>query len=224
LREKKMSTKANGESGDTSVRALRPRLWKGAKALGAVYELNNHCLQVLSALARAEPLRCPLTIVMHQRPLWSALDAEARSRAAQNPVALLDMQFKSEEWWQKALQGRSKRWKQIPPPDECFPGKQAAKLARETLMLAWPTARDDQHAASLMFGMSSSVAERVAALTPQHIEQIASRHSRELRPRWEHRPMYWRTLLVAAQGRDDAALREVHLYSLQLIASEVQKI
>jgi hypothetical protein len=36
--------------------------------------------------------------------------------------------------------------------------------------------------------------------------------------------MYWRTLLVAAQGGDDAALREVHLYSLQLIATEVQKI
>ena len=219
-----MSTKTNGESGDTSVRALRPRLWKGAKALGAVYELNDHCLQILSALASAEPLKCPLSIVMHQRPLWGALDAEARRRAAQNPVALLDMQFKSEEWWQKALQRSSKRWNQMPPPDECFPGNQARKLARETLMLAWPTARDDQHAACLMFGMSSSVAARVAALTPQHIEQIASRHSRELRPRWEHIPMYWRSLLVAAQGGDDAALREVHLYSLQLIASEIQKI
>jgi hypothetical protein len=219
-----MSNKTNGESGVASVQLLPPRLWKGAKALGAVYELNDHCLQVLSALARAEPLRCPLTIVMHQRPLWSALDAQARKRAAQNPVALLDMQFKSEEWWQKALQRSSKRWNQIRPPYECFPGKQAGKLARETLVLAWSTARDDQHAACLMFGMSSSVAALVAALTPQHIERIASRHSRELRPRWEHKPMYWQTLLVAAQGGDDAALREVHLYSLQLIASEVQKI
>jgi hypothetical protein len=94
-------------------------------------------------------------------------------------------------------------------------------LMRETLILAWSTASTDPPTAGLLFGMSSEVAAIFGALGPHDIEQIAAKHKHQLRLRWEEHPTFWRELLSAALRADDEALHEIHLYSLQLLGSEL---
>jgi hypothetical protein len=76
--------------------------------------------------------------------------------------------------------------------------------------------------ASFLFGMSNSVAATIAERGPRDIERIAQHSQRELRIRWEATPAFWAALLDSAQRGDVAALREIHLYSLQLLGSELR--
>jgi len=208
--------------GGSAARRLQPRKWRSSHTLQSVQQMNEHCLNVLVTLAMSEPGKPALDLVTRYRDLWRQLDREAIGRAARNPVLLVDVHFLDETWWRWAMNHgtRTDSGKGSGAGDG-FPPKIAGELMRATLMLAWSAAREDRHAAGLLFGMSGAVASFVAALTPQHIERIASRHSRELRLRWEDAPAYWQSLLIAARENDIAALREAHLYSLQLMASEM---
>jgi hypothetical protein len=199
---------------------LQPRKWRGLRTLETVQHMNAHLLGVLVSLAKADGGRHPLEIVNRYRDRWLEFDTAMLQRAASNPVLLLNVHFQNEDWWRWAMRGRSGTWRNIRTLD-AFPQKMAGELMRAALMLAWPTAREDRHASRLLFGMSSAVAQLVGALTAPVIESIASRHSRELRPRWEDLPTFWESLLVAALSGDDVRLREVHLYSLQVVASEL---
>jgi hypothetical protein len=69
--------------------------------------------------------------------------------------------------------------------------------------------------------MSPAVASIFRALGPHDIEQIAAKHKHQLRLRWEEHPTFWRELLSAALRADDEALHEIHLYSLQLLGSDL---
>lgn len=199
---------------------LQPRKWRGLRTLETVQQMNAHLLNVLVSLAKTDGGKHPLEIVNRYRDRWLELDSTMIQRAASNPVLLLNVHFQNEDWWRWAMRGRSGTWRNVRILD-AFPPKMAGELMRAALMLAWPTAREDRHASRLLFGMSSAVADLVGALTAPVIESIASRHSRELRPRWEDLPMFWESLLAAAQSSDEMRLREVHLYSLQVVASEL---
>jgi hypothetical protein len=219
-KEMDMLMKTVRKGSGPAAQTLQPQRWRSAHTLDAVQQMNERCLGVLRTLAGTEPTKYPFEIVTRFRDLWHELDSGALKRAAKNPVLLVDVHFQSENWWRRAMHRGAGNGKGA-RANECFPPKLAGELMRETLMLAWPTARENPQAAGLLFGMTSEVAALVGALTPQHIESVASRHSRELRPRWEDMPAYWQSLLIAAQIGDGAALREVHLYSLQLIANEL---
>jgi|SRR5579872_4860843 len=198
--------------------ALPSRHWRSASALHAVYELNEHVLDVLARLAAGAAKNLKLEIVSRYRDLWARLDATARQRAARSPVLLLDVHFKNEEWWRGALSPGGARLRSV-PSSESFPSRWAAELLRQTLMLAWTTARADARAAIMMFGMSPGVAHQMAGLTPPIIGSLASHHRYELCPRWARAFEFWQMLLLAAQTDRGEVLYEMSLYSLQLLAA-----
>jgi hypothetical protein len=206
--------------GGASARALPPTNWKSLSTLESVHQLNHHFLGVLAGLASSDAGLTSLEIVSSHRELWSKLEPCSLKRAALNPVLLLQVHFNNDDWWKWVIRRPRGSWKGVRTENRFSP-KIALELMRATLMLAWSGARESHSSVGVLFGMSTRVAHTISVLTPQEIELIASRHSRELRPRWEDMPTFWRLLLAAACGADDVKLREVHLYSHQLIASEL---
>ena len=216
---KNMPTLTDGPGASSGATTLSPPEWKGAHALKLVRALNERCIQSLVQLAHSRQLKTGVEIVDLQRGLWRKLDPMGRRRAAASACLLLDVQFLNVEWWQWARVHRTGRLRTVGASR--LPAKLANELMRETLILAWSTASTDPHTAALLFGMSPAVVGLFGELGPHDIEQIAARHKHQLRLRWEEHPTYWRSLITAAQHADDEALHELHLYSLQLLGSEL---
>lgn len=216
---KNMSTLIDEPGASSGGLTLCPPEWKGAHALRLVRELNERCIESLVQFAHSKPLKTGIEIVDQHRALWRKLDLIARRRTAAAPFLLMDAQFLNVEWWKWARAHRSGRLRAV--GTSRLPAKLASDLMRETLILAWSTASTDPHTAALLFGMSPAVVRLFSELGPHDIEQVAARHRQQLRLRWEEHPTYWRSLLTAAQLADVEALHELHLYSLQLLGSEL---
>jgi hypothetical protein len=215
---KNMTTPNDGPDGPPPTAALIAPEWKGAHALSLVRDLNARCIDALVQVAHSRQLTTGIEVVDQHRALWRKLDATSRRRAAAAVILLMDVQFLSADWWQWA-RGRHSRFRAAGA--RRLPTKLANELMRETLILAWSTASTDPHTAGLLFGMSPAVTAMFRELAPHDIEQIAARHKHQLRVRWEEHPTFWRELLSAAERADDEALHEIHLYSLQLLGSEL---
>jgi hypothetical protein len=216
---KNMPTPNDGSGSSAHSATLSPPEWKGAHALRLVRQLNERCIESLVQVAHSSALTSGVEIVDQHRALWRKLDPTARRRAAAAALLLMDVQFLNAEWWRWARGRQTSRFRT--PGPRHLPPKLANELMRETLILAWSTASTDPHTAGLLFGMSSEVAAIFGALGPHDIEQIAAKHKHQLRLRWEEHPTFWRELLSAALRADDEALHEIHLYSLQLLGSEL---
>lgn len=214
-----MPTPDDGSDAPTHTTTLLPPEWKGAHALRLVRELNERCIESLVQVAHSRQLTTGVEIVDQHRALWRKLDSAARRRAAAASFLLMDVQFLNAEWWRWARARQN--GKPRTPGSHRLPAKLANELMRETLILAWSTASTDSHTAGLLFGMSPAVAAIFRDLAPHDIEQIAARHKHRLRLRWEEHPSFWRELLAASERADDEALHEIHLYSLQLLGSEL---
>ena len=214
-----MPTLTDGPGASSGAPTLSPPDWKGTHALKLVRALNERCIESLVQVAHSRQLTTGVEIVDLQRSLWRKLDLTARRRAAASACLLMDVQFLNVEWWQWARAHRTGRLRTAGA--NRLPAKLANDLMRETLILAWSTASTDGHTAAFLFGMSPAVVRLFGELGPHDIEQIAARHKHQLRLRWEEHPTFWRSLLVAAHRADDEALHELHLYSLQLLGSEL---
>lgn len=207
----------NGRNNPSPISAFE---WKGSQSLRRVHALHEHCLEVMSQLARSDHERTAIEAVNQLRGNWRALDIAARQRAAQCPVLLLDAKFQDEDWWRWAKDARP-RYRRAVSSQPCFTPKQAETLMRETLMLAWSIAGSEPNTATLLLGMTPTVSTIIAEFGPQQVERIATLHSASIRPRWENVPGFWRKLLLAASAGDEDALHDVFLYSLQLLGSEL---
>jgi len=216
---KSMPTHNDGSDSSAHTASLSPPEWKGAHALKLVRQLNERCVDSLVQMAHSRQLTTGVEVVDQHRALWRKLDPAARRRAAAAALLLMDVQFLNAEWWRWARRRQASRFRA--PAARRLPAKLANELMRETLILAWSTAATDPHTAGLLFGMSPAVAAIFGALEPHDIEQIAVKHKHQLRLRWEEHPTFWRELLSAALHADDEALHEIHLYSLQLLGSEL---
>lgn len=216
---KNMPTPNDGSGTRDPVTTLLPPEWKGAHALRLVRELNERCIESLVQVAHSRQLTTGVEIVDEHRALWCKLDVAARRRAAAAALLLMDVQFLNADWWRWARGRQTGRYRA--QDSRRLPKKLANELMREALILAWSTAVNDPHTAGLLFGMSPAVAGIFGELVPHDIEQIAAKHKHQLRLRWEEHPTFWRELLSAAQRADDEALHEIHLYSLQLLGSEL---
>lgn len=181
-----------------------------------VHEFNEHFLERLAETAIGEG-NC-LDIVRLHREQWLGLDPDARRQAAKAPLLLIDIHFDDEPWWQGA------RTIEAPPAKDSrtadiFKLSFAVELMHHALVLAWHAARWDSRVASILLAMSPQVATCISKLGLRDIRYIAENHHCHLRPRWEHLPLFWRHLLIAAGSRDHDAIHALHLHGWQLAGS-----
>jgi len=210
----------SGANGNGQTAAALTRQWSGVPILGLVHKLNECGIDTLQRLARTgRPEHVP-DLVASLRSLWRNLDVTDRQRAATCPFLLLDVHFQNETWWRLCRQSRLPRRQDV-ARFRGLPAKPGATLMRESLVLAWHTARLNPRASCLLLGISPAVADLIAAMGLQDIERLAESQHSHLRPRWEDRPYFWRQLLVAARNRDDDTLRELHVHGLQLAGGEL---
>jgi hypothetical protein len=149
-----------------------------------------------------------------RRELWERLDHRGVTRLAQIPVLLFDMKFRDEQWWRDAVTAETAT-RRI-DGSHGVPVDSIQELAREALMVAWLSARNDARVAALITGMSYSTAVLVAELTPADVSRVAVNGTKQLQLRWRRSESFWTTLLSAASDQDDHMLHLAKMHSLQL--------
>jgi hypothetical protein len=185
-----------------------------------LHEVNERCLELITLIAKLDPHEAPFTLITPLRSLLRGTKPVVRRRAARQPFALIDMEFRDRDWWHAVKSKPARAWKERSWRGSS-PKRPAVQLAHTTLMLAWHMTRADPAAAAIVFGMQRDVVRTIATLPLSDIDVIAERHFRHLRPRWEDRPDLWRELLVAAHADDEAAMRDFAVRALQLLAGDI---
>jgi hypothetical protein len=186
--------------------------------LRPLYAVNERCLELLAAAARAQQPDTS-SLVGNLRDLLSNMTPEMRARAARRALLLVDMEFGNHEWWQM-VKNHPARPTPAPAWRWAFSRSGGVQLARATLLLAWHTAHAAPHMTSLL-GMSADVMDSLRQLPITEIYSIAERRYRHVRPRWEDRPAVWRRLLLSAQSEDLRRSRDFSLYGIQLLTAEL---
>lgn len=215
-----MSESSNGVTPDPAP--LPPR-WNGIQSLSLVHQLNERCIGLLCDLAVADARDATLPIIAHNRDLWIHLELEARQKAARIPFVIVDAQFKNEEWWRRAAESHAHE-SGAEEPLNGLPREASEHLMHELTIFAWQTARWDRTVAQISFGMSASVVDLIAALTPQQVRAIATQESQSMRVRWADDPRFWQDLLMAAKAGDDEKLAEIHLHAKLLLCGELAQL
>jgi len=210
----KPSTRPDESVAQRPLRALVPEL------LAPLHEVNERCLDLIALVAKLDPEDAPFALAGPLRSLLRGTRPHLRRRAARQPFALVDMEFRDAEWWQTVKGRPSRAWKER-PWRALAPKRAAIQLAQATLMLAWHMTRADTEATSIVFGMSRDVAQLIRSLRLSEIDAIAQHQFRHVRPRWEERAELWRELLVAAHADDAEAMRSIAVRALQFLAGEV---
>jgi hypothetical protein len=200
-----------------SAQTLAPHRWRGARILEAVFQINEHLVSALVEMASDESASAGVAS-QHSAALRQ-FDAAACKRAARIPVLLVDLHFGDDEWWEYIVQvGFTAR-----KPDHSMrlPAIHAAELTREALITAWLAVQHARECASLLFGMSAGVVDRLAAVTPRQLSRISERSSHELSIRWQSNREFWRKLLHAGRSGIAHDISEVHLLGLQLLGGDL---
>ena len=199
---------------------LHPSPWPGTHILNTARQLNERCIELLIEVSQSGNRSHRFSGVYDDPGLWvRAADGRVRSRVARCPVLLLDLNFQRVDWWTRVCHAEPCAMGH-PSIASGFTTEQATPLVRGILMEAWSIARSMPHAASLVFGMAPSVTAGIARLGASDIDRIVVLCAPHLRPRWEDRPGFWKSLLCASLDTDDQVLANVHLHSLQLLGSE----
>lgn len=206
------------DSRSQSVHVMAPHRWRSARILEAVCQVNEHLVSALSELSRHESHTSP--IVGQNRATLRHLDVAACKRVARIPVLLVDLHFQSVDWWQNVACMNGGRLAK-PEVASNLPPTYAAELTGECLIVAWLAVQHARQSMGMLFGMSDAVANLIGELTPQQINRIAERSSRELRIRWQKNPEFWKRLLMAGQNGSAVELCEVQLLGLQLLGGEL---
>lgn len=207
-------------TGSEDAPAQRPLRTMAPELLLPLHEVNERCLDLIALVAKLAPEDAPFALVGPLRPLLRGTHPSLRRRAAHQPFALVDMEFRDADWWQ-AVKHRPSRackdrtWRALAPK------RAAVQLTQATLTLAWHMTRADSEATTVVFGMTRQVAGLIGSLRLSDIELIAQHQFRHVRPRWEERAEFWRELLVAAHAENSEPMRYIAIRALQLFAGEV---
>jgi hypothetical protein len=185
--------------------------WKGKASLDLVYQSNERCLKLLRDVAMTSSPTELASIARH-RELWRGLDANVIERVAQFPFLILDMHFTNETWWRNVVEVGDRAAAGALNANN-LPVEVAEPLTQETLIFAWHSVKWDRRVARLSLGMSSAVADIIAALSPQQIADIAGHYSSELHLRWQGSAYFWTQLLRIACSGDSDALEEIRLHA-----------
>jgi hypothetical protein len=184
-----------------------------------VRRLNERGLALLTKAAQALDVAEPQASWREILPLWARASEGTLGRAARCPMVLLDFNFQRLAWWSRVIDAEASQ-ESGQPSLSTFNSDEAISLARELLLEAWSAARAMPPVSSLVFGMAPEVSTLIARLSPRDLDRVVVHESKELRPRWENRPMFWKELFHAATQMDDQILANVHLHCLQLLGGE----
>jgi hypothetical protein len=198
-----------------------PPRWKGVQSLDLVRQLNMRTVELLCRLAESGD--SPLEAIALNREAWIGASLNARCSLAMLPFVLVDARFVDADWWRRVSAIDLRRDESTIDPNG-LPDDSSAELMQETMMFAWQTARWDRLAAQFLLGMSSRVANIIAAMTPQQVRTVAVRDPHAVRIRWGDDPMFWRDLLSAASRADHQRLAMLQLTGKLRICSELADI
>jgi hypothetical protein len=215
-----MGSDAEGDPNDRAEAVWTTRSWLPVETLAALAAINEQCLTLMceqaAALAPGEGHR--LWGELHS--LWCGLDAAARGRAAECPCLLIDCGFLDAARWGSAHV--SEVHDQERTVAGFFTVAHTSEVARVVLAYAWHLVRSQPAAARLLLGVSAHCAQRIAACPLPRMMELAQIRAHWLQPRWADRPQVWRRLLLAASSSDPAALEEIRLRALPLLAADVR--
>ncbi|MGH8228035.1 MAG: hypothetical protein ACREU3_09070 [Steroidobacteraceae bacterium] len=195
-----------------------------AQALDGLAELNEQCLELICEQAACSNGARPAFIAQLEA-LWTALDAQARRRAARCPFLLVELGFaRGRVPTDLAGEGlRGEPWARQPgQPGAFFTVPRTLTVARLVLAYTWHLARMEEVASRLFLGLAPPWIERIAACTLRQVMQLAESQPGMLEPRWPDRVGVWRELLVAAASGEPSALEPVKIRGLQLLAAQVR--
>ena len=198
-----------------------PPRWKGVQSLDLVRQLNLRSIELLCRVA--ETCDTVLDVVALNREAWVGATRETRHSLAMLPFVLVDARFMDAAWWRK-MSGIDVHQHGAAEGSNGLPDDSSAELMQETMMFAWQTARWDRSTAQLLLGMSSGVANIIAALTPQQVRTIAAGQPHAVRVRWGDDPWFWRDLLCAASRSDQQRLAALQLTGKLRICSELAEM
>jgi len=211
----------SSESARSESAPPSPPRWKGVQSLDLVRQLNLRSIELLCRVA--ENRDTVLDVVALNREAWIGATREARHSLAMLPFVLVDARFMDAAWWRK-MSGIDVHQHGAGEDSNGLPVDSSAELMQETMMFAWQTARWDRSTAQLLLGMSSGVANVIAALTPQQVRTIAAREPHAVRVRWGDDPWFWRDLLYAASRSDQQRLAALQLTGKLRICSELAEM
>jgi len=194
--------------------------WLHKETVRSLAELNEQCLELLAAQAAAMRPGVGHPMLRELKPLWAALNADARRRVADCPYLLVDVGFADARRWAWAS-GRGVQDREATYTPTFFTVPQTVGVTRIVLTYAWLLARSQVSAARLLLGMPPQCAGLLATCSLRQITEIAESHPQWLQPRWPGRVRVWRDLLSSAMQSDSRTLDRLRLHGLRLLASEV---
>ncbi len=192
--------------------------WLRAGTLSCLSELNEECLELCVAQARAGAAQ-PLCTEIAQA--WNGLDAAARGQASGCLYLLLDAGLA------QLTPGRAAApevgdaggpgyapWFTVPA---------VLPLAQAVFTFAWHLARCQGSAARLLLGMPAGAVAELCGHTLGQVRALAQRHPHWLRPRWCAHPRMWRELFAAAASGEPQRLERARLRGQTLLAAETRQ-
>jgi hypothetical protein len=183
-------------------------------------ELNAECLGLLATRAAdlnpGEPMP-PLLLAL--RSSWADLSVQAVRRLSAAPFSLFDAGFASAPRWLELRTCGVHDHSQRTEP-AYFEIAAARSITRRMLVYGWHLARSRPRAACLVFGVTISAIESLAACSLTALEAAADRNADALRPRWSNQTAFWHALLSASSVGADTRLQELMLGGIQRLAAE----
>jgi hypothetical protein len=186
-------------------------------------EINSECLGLLAVRAAEGadrglgPEALP-PLLFELQDTWANLPAQAVRRLSAAPFSLFDAGFASSTRWLELRASGVNDQSRVAPA--FFEPAAARSITRRMLVYGWHLARSRPRAACLVFGATLPAIESLAACSLAALDAAAERHGEALRPRWSHRPAFWRELLFAASAGADQRLHELLLGGVQRLAAE----
>jgi len=192
--------------------------WLRAGTLTCLSELNEECLELCVAQARAAAAP-PLCAEIAAR--WSALDAAGRQHASGCLYLLVDAGFSQAARWRAGSAGQVGD-AGAPGYAPWFTVPASGSLAQAVFTFAWHLARCQGGAARLLLGLPAAGVQELCGHTLGQVRTLALRHSHWLRPRWTAHPDMWRELFAAAASADPVRLERARLRGQTLLAAETR--
>jgi hypothetical protein len=187
-------------------------------------ELNSDCLGLLAVRASEtdSPESLPaLLAALHGH--WALLPAQAVRRLAAAPFSLFEAGFAGAPRWLETCT----RGVHDPEPESgpaYFESRAARSITRRMLVYGWHLSRSRPRAACLVFGVTMSAVESLAACSLTALEVVAEHHARNLRPRWQYQFSFWQALLDAASGGQEERLQDLLLGGIQRLAADTLSV